>query len=242
MQPRRSVQWALLAVIIVAVTFVQDGWAKPSFPAPPSSGSVISDAAGLISQEDAVEINRLAAGLLGEGYPVRVVTVRSLADQGAEDYTIEEYAEKLLRSWKLQEPIRSYVMLLLVSADDRTARIHLGEAWGQAHDGRARAVMTNLILPEFRRGEFSAGIVSGVRGFDAMGRNLALPRPAQPWWLLPALAAGALVLLAGVVSVGRNGRRSWAWAAAGFVLALVLSRTVGWAGASDSGGGATGDW
>jgi len=50
------------------------------------------------------------------------------------------------------------------------------------------------------------------------------------------------VAVAGLVSVGRNGRRSWAWAAAAFVLGIVLARTFGWASASDSGGGATGEW
>ena len=30
-----------------------------------------------------------------------------------------------------------------------------------------------LLLPAFRKGELSAGILNGVRGFDAMGRQLA---------------------------------------------------------------------
>jgi hypothetical protein len=118
--------------------------------------------------------------------------------------------------------------------------------------------MDRLILPAFRKGEFSAGILGGVRGFDAMGRQLALPTdqpwwtlpeltaamPEQRWWALPAaLAAVVLVLLVGLVGVARKGRRSWAWAAAAFVLGIFLSRTVGWArGGGDSGGGATGEW
>jgi hypothetical protein len=117
--------------------------------------------------------------------------------------------------------------------------------------------MDRLIVPAFVKGQFSTGIVDGVRGLDAMGRQQALPgggQPAwmpaalvvegldEPWWTLPALVAGGVVLVVGLVSIARRGRRSWAWAAAAFILALVLSRFFGSAHASDSGGGATGEW
>jgi uncharacterized protein len=191
------------------------------------------------------------------------VTIRSLAAQGAADYTIERYAAELMQHG--DEYFRSYGMLLLVAADNRTARIQLGSAWGTAHDGRARRVMGGMILPAFRKGDFSSGILAGVRGFDAMARQRNLPLRAQPWWLpaaldinalelnlplegdwwvLPALAVGALVLVIGVISVARGGRKSWAWVAAAFIFGIVLSRIFGGsaeAGASSE-GGATGKW
>jgi hypothetical protein len=61
--------------------------------------------------------------------------------------------------------------------------------------------------------------------------------------VLPAFAVGGLVLLIGVISVTRRGRKSWAWVAAAFVFGIVLSRIFGGsaeAGASE--GGATGKW
>ena len=85
-----------------------------------------------------------------------------------------------------------------------------------------------------------ATAVAGCRTTTVSSRTwTAAP---QPWWMLPALVAAGLVAVAGLVSVGRNGRRSWAWAAGAFVLGIVLARTFGWASASDSGGGATGEW
>jgi len=136
-------------------------------------------------------------------------------------------------------------MLLLVAEDDRQARIQLGSAWGHAHDGREREIMDTLILPAFRRGEFSQGILDGVRGFDALGRGLAVPTPPLPWWLIPAVAAAGLVLIGGVVSLSRSGRRGWAWAIAGFVGAILLSRAIAWARGGDSSAdesGVTGKW
>ena len=274
MRSRRLILPLLLLPALVAGPLVRDAAATPVFPGPPASGRFINDGAGLITAEDRAEIQQVAAALLAEKrYPIGVVTIRSLAAQNADGYTIERFAAEVLQSWRQDDSMRTYGLLLLVSADDRKARIQLGSSWGHAHDGRARKVMDRLILPAFRRGELSKGIVGGVRGFDAMGRQLALPAdqpwwksPAvaadalgledalgslglgemlgEPWWALPALIAAGLVVLIGLVSVARGGRRSWAWAAAAFILGVVLSRLLGGgsAEASDSGGGATGDW
>jgi len=261
---RHSVPVVLLLLALVAQTSASAA-ASPSFPAPPPPGRVIIDGAGLINGGDASEIVRLAEALLAEKrYPIRVVSIRSLAAQGASDYTVERYAAELLRSWGGDAQFRAYGMLLLVAAENRTARIQLGSAWGTTHDARARRVMDGMILPAFRKGQFSAGILAGVRGFDAMGRQLNLPMRNQPWWMpaaldvnaleldlqleegwwvLPAFAAGGLLLLIGIVSFVRRGRRSWAWIAAAFVFGILLSRFFGGsAEASQSGGGATGEW
>ena len=256
MRARRSVQIVVLVMALVAPIF--DSAGQPSFPAPPAPGRFISDAAGLIGATDGAEIERIAAALFAErGYPIAVVTIRSVAAQGASGYTVDRYAAELLRSWPADRHMPSHGMLLVVAADDRAARIQLGSAWGHVHDDRARKVMERLILPAFRKGQFSTGIVDGVRGFDAMARQLPLSTVGQPWWMpsalvvdgldqpwwtLPVLIVGAIVLVVGLMSLVRTGRRGWAWAAAAFMLGIVLSRLLGRAEASDSGGGASGEW
>jgi uncharacterized protein len=261
---RRSLHVLAALMVLVAGTSAAEG--APTFPAAPPSGRVVSDAANLINGGDASEIARLADALYSEKqYPIRVVTIRSLAAHGADGYTIERYAAALMQSWRADEHFHSYGMLLLVAADNRAARIQLGASWGTAHDGRARKVMDGLILPAFRKGQLSAGILGGVRGFDAMARQLPLPIRDQPawlpaaldvnaleldlrlegdWWVLPAFAVGGLMLVIGLVSFARKGRKSWAWAAAAFIFGLILSRIFGGgsAEASGSGGGATGEW
>jgi uncharacterized protein len=264
MEMRHSVPVVVLLLALVTQTSAAAA-GSPSFPAAPPPGRVIIDDAGLMNGGDASEIVRLAEALVTEKrYPIRVVTIRSLAAQGAADYSVERYAAELMRSWGSDAHFRAYGMLLLVAAENRAARIQLGSAWGTSHDGRARRVMDGMILPAFRKGELSAGILAGVRGFDAMGRQLNLPVTDQPWWMpatldinalelnlqldegwwvLPAFAAGGLVLLIGAVSFARRGRRSWAWAAAAFIFAILVSRFFGGsAEASQSGGGATGEW
>ncbi|PYN50083.1 MAG: hypothetical protein DME00_06910 [Candidatus Rokuibacteriota bacterium] len=250
-----------IATLLLVGPLAGYGWSQVVFPAQPASGSFVVDEAKLLTPVHRQEIESVASALNREhGYPVTVVTIRSLSAQRAAAYSIERYASEMLRAWSLDADRRSYGLTLLVSADDRLARIELGSAWTGAHDGRARQIMDRLILPAFRRGDLSQGIVAGVQGFDAMGRGLELPgephlgwlMPAtQPWWLIPAIAGGILVLIGAVISLGRSGRKGLAWAAAGFIGAIVLSRALAWArGGYDSGdsdgstegSGATGKW
>jgi len=87
---RPWVQMVVLSMALVAGPLASDAAARASFPAPPPPGRFTSDGAGLIEKEDGQEIDRLAAALLAEkGYPVNVVTIRSLASQDATGYTIE---------------------------------------------------------------------------------------------------------------------------------------------------------
>ncbi len=269
---RSSARWntiALLAVLTLgllgAVPLPGAGPAQVAFPSAPAPGRFVVDDAKLIAPLDQVDLEGLATELKREhGYPITVVTIRSLAAQGASGYTIERYASEMLKAWPPDADRQGYGLTLLVAAQDRLARIELGSAWRGAHDGRAREIMDHLILPAFRRGEMSQGILAAVKGFDAMGRGRRLPgesmfgrmSPAalaptdQPWWLMPAMAAGVVLFVLGVVSLARRGRKGLAWAAVGFVGAILLSRVIAMATGRDSGDsdssaestGATGKW
>jgi uncharacterized protein len=264
--------WRTIAPLIVvtvgllgAVPLPGTGPAPVAFPAAPAPGRFVVDEARLIAPLDQVDLEGLATELKREhGYPVAVFTIRSLAAQGASGYTIERYASEMLKTWPPDADRQGYGLTLLVSANDRLARIELGSAWRGAHEGRAREIMDHLILPAFRRGQMSKGILAAVKGFDAMGRGRRLPGesmfgwliPAalapedQPWWLMPVMAAGVVLLVLGVISLTRSGRKGLAWAAVGFVGAIVLSRAIALArgdDSSDSGSssentGATGKW
>jgi uncharacterized protein len=243
------------------------GWGQVAFPPAPAPGSFIVDEAKALTPADRQEIERVAGALKRDrGYPVTVVTIRSLGAQRAVGYTIDRYASDMLRAWVLDAERRGYGLTLLVSVDDRLARIELGTAWVGEHQARARQIMDRLILPAFKRGDLSQGILAGVQGFDAMGRGLRLPGESQfgwlvptnalpadqPWWLIPAIAAGVLVLIGAVISLGRSGRKGLAWAVAGFVGVILLSRALAWArgggddsgdsGSSTEGSGVTGKW
>ncbi len=266
---RSPVRWstlaslaALMVGLVGAVPLAGTGPAQVAFPAAPEPGRFVVDEARLIVPLHQVDLEGIAAELKREhGYPVTVVTIRSLSSHGAAGYTIERYASEMLKSWPPDAERQTLGLTLLVSADDRLARIELGSAWRGTHDARAREIMDHLILPAFRRGEMSQGILAAVKGFDAMGRGRRMPgeslfgwlipeflAPAdQPFWFMPAMLAIVAALIGAIVSLARSGRKGLAWAAAGFFGAILLSRAIALArggDSSDSGssGGATGKW
>jgi uncharacterized protein len=215
----------------VAFTLAGTGSAPVLFPTAPPSGGIVVDEARLIAPLDQVDLEGLAIALRRDrGYPITVVTIQSLSAYGAAGYTIERYASEMLKAWPADPERQGYGLTLLVSADDRLARIELGSAWRGTHDGRVREITDRLILPALRRGELSKGILTGVRGLDAMGRGLRLPGEwfglmlpeplallAQPWWLIPAIVVGVVLLIGSVTPFGRRRRKRLARAAAGLI-------------------------
>lgn len=246
----------LLLVVLVsfAVAAVSSRTsAGVSFPDKPPSDSFHVDGAGLIGPEEGKEINRVAQGLwAGDQVPIVVVTIPSLASHGAAGWTIERYAYALFNEWGIGSERRNYGMLLLVSRDDRRARIELGAAWGHAQNYQAQEVMSTLIIPDFARGDYGAGILAGVRGMEAMARGLQLPKPKAPWWVLPATVAFFALCVWVIYSLFKSGRKGWGWAliiglAALLFFALRMAARSGgsggaFGGGSSGGGGASGSW
>ncbi len=224
-----------------------------TYPSKPPSSDFYVDLAALIEPGEAQQINRIALALLQEErIPVYVVTVRSLADFDASGLGIERYATALFNEWGIGFEDRNNGMLLLVSLGDRKARIEFGADWDHRHDDAARDVMDTLIVPKFKSGEYSVGILDGVRGMEAMARGLNLPKPKTPWWFWPVAILAVIAVIALIVSLFRSGRKGWGWiviAAVGVLLFMALRLASsssgsggGFGGGSGGGGGATGSW
>ncbi|MFC1657136.1 TPM domain-containing protein [Candidatus Moduliflexota bacterium] len=224
-----------------------------TFPEKPPDTDWLVDEAGLLEAEDKESVNELSSALFrDERIPLYVVTIRSLAGHDAAGYSIEGYSADLFDHWGIGFKDRNYGMLLLVSSGDRRARIELGDGWGRNHDRLAKETMDTLILPSFREGNFSNGILEGVRGMNAMARGLALPKPKAPWWLLPAVIVGAFFLGLLIYNLFKTGRKGWAWAliiAIGVALFFILRNagrasgsSSGFGGGFSGGGGASGSW
>ena len=244
--------FAKLAVCAFLFAF----FVTPSFgyaytlPEKPAIDSMIVDEAGIIKKEEYDQINLLAFKLLTEEkVPLYVVTIPSLSAHEASGYSIESYAENLFNDWGIGFKDLNYGILLLVSVEDRKARIELGADWAHNYDTDAKRVMQQLIVPQFKAGAFSLGVLDGARGLDAMARNLALPKPTVPWWLLPLMIATVIGLVLLIINLFKTGRSGWAWAlivVIGLILLLILkisARSIGSVGGGFSGGGgAIGSW
>lgn len=233
------------------------------FPDKPGSRDFFVDEAGLIDDETAWKIDLLAANLLEEQrVALFVVTIPSMSRYAPPGYSIATYARKLFDHWGIGFKDRNYGMLLLVAKGDRKARIELGADWGRGHDKDAEQIMETLIIPAFKDGDYSLGILQGAQGLDAMARGLQLPQPAAPWWMFPViilLYAGLIVLIFDLFRKGRSGL-GWALIMLVAVSIIAIVRDIyqssgtgfddwdssggfgGDGGGSSGGGGASGSW
>ncbi len=231
---------------------------------PPGEREFIADRAQLINAEDAEAIRQISDALLSEQViPIIVVTIDSMANYGQANMRIETFATILFDQWQIgydqvQGSSWNRGMLLLVSVQDRRARIELGSDWAHDFDSVAQRIMDEQIIPRFKQGDFSGGILAGVQGMDAMARGVPLPAAVQPPWLIPVVIIGIGLLVFTVISLIRRGASGWAWlfwAAIFGLLGAILygiitssnSSSGGFSGGSfgggfSGGGGATGSW
>ncbi len=178
--PATRAPLGLLAVVLLLTAAASPAMALNLSLERPGGREFVRDLANLISDADEQRIKQIAARLLDNAdTPVIVVTIDSMADHGGAGLRIETFATLLFDQWgvgqaRLDGQDWNTGILLLVSKDDRKARIELGGGWRREHDRRASRIMDTEIVPRFRRGDFSGGIVGGVDALDRMARQ-AMP-------------------------------------------------------------------
>jgi len=261
--PLRAGLW-LMAAAAAALSLACPAAAQEIDLERPGDREFVRDLAELISPEDEQRIAELADQLLTDKVtPVIVVTIESMADHGGAGMRIETFAHLLFDQWqighaKVNEQKWNTGILLLVSRGDRKARIQLGAGWGREKDELCAQIMGEQIIPRFKAGAFSAGIVAGVEALDAMAREKQLPAAPISWKKVLLIAAFIALAIFTVVSLIRRGSSGWAWlfwgvvlSVLGFLLYQMLTRRGGggggfgggsFGGGFSGGGGATGSW
>lgn len=230
---------------------------------PPGEREFIRDLAGMLEPNAKEHIRELCDRLLTDkATPIIVITIESMAQYGGDGMRIETFATLLFDQWgighaTLGDQEWNTGILLLVSRDDRKARIELGGGWGRREDALCRQIMDEHIVSEFKQGRFSEGIVAGVEALDKMARKLELPTKPRPWWHYALVVAFIGLAVFTIVSLIRRGSSGWAWVFWGVVFAIVgtilyqalTSRGSGgsfgggsFGGGSSGGGGASGSW
>lgn len=200
---RRSVpalqRFAIAAVIAAAAVGAH---AQTIDLEPPGERDFILDRAGMIRPEDAESIRAICDTLLtDQAIPIIVVTIESMARYGGQGMSIETFAYELFNQWGIgHESVNDVAwnrgVLLLVSRDDRKARIELGATWGRDADPWCQRIMDEQIIPNFRDGRFSAGIHAGVVALDKLSRNEPLPEAARG-----SRSSGGGGILSGIMGV-----------------------------------------
>ncbi len=181
--PSARLKAAALFVALAAVVAIVRAAPTPQLP---ELTAPVNDFAHVIDAESAAAIDRLSRALqAASGDVVAVATVPSI-----EPYAdIEEYATRLFenRGRGIGTKGKDNGVLIVVAVEQRKVRIEVGyalEEW--ITDGFAGETIREHIAPEFRRGDFGAGLRAGVArivGRIAQARGVQLqgvPVARQP--------------------------------------------------------------
>src|SRR4051812_59581 len=131
----------------------------------PTRDGWVTDQAGVIDPETASNLARDLAELQRQtGAEVVVVTLKSL--EGA---SIETWGDVLGETWGVgRADGKDNGALLIVAPNDRKVRIAVGYGLGdRLTDSVSQAIVADDIVPNFRRGDFAAGIKAGVDSIAA---------------------------------------------------------------------------
>ncbi|MFK7818745.1 MAG: YgcG family protein, partial [Planctomycetaceae bacterium] len=181
-----SLRCLILLMPLLVLGMPSRGWAQAervpvTFPEVGEREFVV-DKANLLTSAQEQRIRSVADDLLTRtSRPLLVVTVESMAAHGGSGMSIELFTRYLFGQLGLgrddgRDGNRG--MLLLVSRQDRKARIELGADWPVSADRKAEQIMSRAIIPRFRRQDFGGGIVAGA---EALAKLAQAPnsRPAE---------------------------------------------------------------
>jgi len=145
---------ALLLAFIV-------GWsllAGAQVPVPPLTGRVTDETATLTAEQKAALEQTLQAFEVRKGSQLAVLMVPTTAPE-----TIEQYALRVAEQWKLGRKKVDDGAILLVAKNDRALRIEVGYGLeGALNDATSKRIISEIITPRFKQGDFYGGITAGV--------------------------------------------------------------------------------
>jgi uncharacterized protein len=155
-------------------------WAFTAFAdvaVPPLSGRVV-DQTGTLSSDTIASLTQTLKDLQArKGSQIAVLIVPTTAPE-----TIEQYSIRVAEAWKVGRKKIDDGALLVVAKNDRKLRIEVGYGLeGSLTDATASRIISEIITPKFRSGDFAGGISDGVGRMVSVidGEPLPAPEPTQ---------------------------------------------------------------
>ena len=205
--------------VLVLLTAITSLAAAQALPATPELTAPVNDFANVIDANSERELDRRIRSLkAASGDVVIVATVKTYKPYGS----IEEYAVKMFENngRGIGDKGKDNGLLILVAVDDRKIKIEVGYDLEQfITDGFAGQTIRDEITPQFRNGNFGAGLLAGTttiinriagqRGVTL--QNVPAPQPARratgsgfPWWII-------LIWILIIILNSRRRRRGRTW-------------------------------
>jgi uncharacterized protein len=237
--------------------------AKDYAPYPQPGTGYVTDHSDLLTWDEEEKIEEwLWQVEYRSGVEIIVVTIDSITDYpDTTNESIENFATSLFDTYGIGNMPKNDGILFLIAAGDRKARIELGGAWGQSRDSDAMRIMSDVIVPEFGKGDYASGITKGTETLISEFANMEVGSSMYIVWIG---VAGFISLIIGI-SLLISGKKGWGYVFIGLAIMLLLlgiflavrlaqqmpkSGSGGWSsggmggfgGGFSGGGGATGGW
>lgn len=164
------IAWLTRAVAAWALFF---GLAQAQLAVPALTGHVV-DTVGVLQDapRQALEA-KLTTFEQAKGSQVVVLVVPTTQPED-----IASYANRVGNTWKIGRKEVGDGVLLIVAVDDRRIRIEVAKALeGAIPDLAAKRIIEETIRPQFRQGDYAAGLSQGVAQIMALIEGEALPEP-----------------------------------------------------------------
>lgn len=138
----------------------------------------VTDLTGTLTGPQKAELEeKLRAFEARRGSQIAVLIVPTTGDD-----TIEQYALRVVETWRLGRREVDDGALLLVALTDRRVRIEVGYGLeGALNDATAWRIISETMLPQFRSGDSFAAISMGVDRMIAVAEGEPLPEPEPTW-------------------------------------------------------------
>jgi uncharacterized protein len=144
-----------LSLLLAFAMFAVEGQA---FEVPALTGPVV-DNAGIIKADSRQALGSAIRALKEQGGTQLVVLTVPTID----NLTIEQASMQVADAWKLGSKKGDEGVLLMLAAKERRVRIEVGQGLeGQLTDIASKRIIEDTMIPLFREGRFSDGIVLGV--------------------------------------------------------------------------------
>lgn len=186
--------------------------AQDVLPVPPLSGRVIDQTGTLTPAQQQAMSDKLAAVETKRGSQLVVLMVATTLPED-----IAAYAQRVGDSWKIGRLAVGDGLLIVVAKNDRRVNIQVAKALeGAVPDLAARQIISEVISPAFRKGDFAGGLNAAIDRLDARigGEGLAEPsaqgaKPAGKGFNFEDLAIFMFVAVPviGTVLTGMLGRK-----------------------------------
>lgn len=154
-------------VLLVSAVFVSAALFAAKIP---EYNGRVNDFAKVISKSDEAEIEQYLQMLDEQtGVQLMVLTVPSM---NGDD--IASYSMKVAEKWGIGHKGKDDGVLLVVAMEEHDLRIEVGYGLEEKlTDAKCGLIIRNVIIPEFKEGNYSRGIVKGVKNITGVATDNA---------------------------------------------------------------------